>query len=155
MFKIIKNSEITSDLAYSANLFLLRNCNRNQIETNGFDTMLARIKEYLEKCAKDFKNESKESLDKIREDRDLKFGTKVMNRQIYATDIDNSGIRTTLNVILEPLSCLRQRLIKYQIFTINLKVICTQFLRKATLVKKSLSWTFSRVLHLTQKLVKI
>jgi hypothetical protein len=106
MFKIVKNSKVTSDLAFSANFFLLRNCNRDQIETNGFDAMFERIKKYLEICARDFKNESKESLDKIREDRDLKFGTKVMNCQIYATDIDNSGIRTTLNVILEPLSLL-------------------------------------------------
>ena len=106
MFKLIKSSELTSDLAFSTNLFLLRNCNRNQIETNGFEAMLARIKKYLEICAKDLKNESKESLDKSREVRDLKIGPELLNCKIYAMDIDNSGIRTTLNVILESLSLL-------------------------------------------------
>jgi hypothetical protein len=109
MFKLIKSSELTSDLAFSTNLFLLRNCNRNQIETNGFEAMLARIKKYLEICAKDLKNESKESLDKSREVRDLKIGPELLNCKIYAMDIDNSGIRTTLNVILESLSLLASK----------------------------------------------
>jgi len=101
-------------------LFLLRNCNRNQIETNGFDAMLARIKNYLEKCAKDLQNESKESLDKIREGRELKIGTKVFDCQIYAIDIDNSGIRTTLNFILESLSLLASK-------TDNISIIYRDF----------------------------
>jgi hypothetical protein len=71
--------------------------------------MLARTKKYLEKCAKDLINESKESLDKIREDRDFKIGTKDFNRPFYAIDIDNSGIRTTLNVILESLYLLASK----------------------------------------------
>ena len=107
MFNIIKKSETPSDLAFSANLFLLKNCNRNQIETNGFEAMLARIKNYLEKCDKDLKNES---LDKIREGRDYKIGTKVFPGDFYAIDIDNSGIRTTLNVILESLYLLASKI---------------------------------------------
>jgi hypothetical protein len=109
MFGIIENSETSSDLAFTANLFLLKNCNADQIETNGFDAVFVKKNKYLELCAKDFKNESKENLDKNRESRDLKIGNESLKYNFYAIDIDNSGIRTTLNVILDSLSLLASK----------------------------------------------
>lgn len=66
------------------------------------------MNKYLEQCANDFKNESKETL-VYRESRDLKIGKEVLKYKFYAIDIDNSGIRTTLNVILESLSLLASK----------------------------------------------
>jgi hypothetical protein len=109
MFNIIKYSETPSDLAFSTNLFLLKNCNADQIETNGFVAIFEKINKYLERCATDFKNESKENLDKNRESRDLKIGKEDVKYNFYAIDIDNSGISTTLNVILESLSLLASK----------------------------------------------
>jgi hypothetical protein len=107
MFKFIKISEITSDLAFSAYLFLLKNCNGDQIEANGqLKVIFAKIAEYLEKCAEDFQNKSKETLDQNRESRDLKIGGDVYKCKFYSLDIDNSGIRTALKVILDSLSFL-------------------------------------------------
>jgi hypothetical protein len=118
MFKIIKNSVTPSDLAFSANFFLLRNCNGDQIETNGFDAVFVKTNTYLERCANDFKNESKEILDKNREDRILKIGKEGLKYKFYAIDIDNIGISTTLNVILESLSLLASKNAAYNFKTI-------------------------------------
>ena len=107
MFNFIKISEITSDLAFSAYLFLLKNCNGDQIEANGqLEVIFAKIDEYLKKCAEDFQNKSKETLDQNRESRDLKIEGDVYKCKFYSLDIDKSGIRTTLKVILDSLSFL-------------------------------------------------
>ncbi len=109
MFNFIKIKEITSDLAFSAYLFLLKNCNGDQIEANGqLEVILGKIAEYLKKCAEDFQNKSKETLDQNRESRDLKIEGDVNSYKckFYSLDIDKSGIRTTLKVILDSLSFL-------------------------------------------------
>jgi hypothetical protein len=107
MFIFIKIKEITSDLAFSAYLFLLKNCNGDQIEANGhLEVIFAKIAEYLKKCAEDFQNKSKETLDQNRESRDLKIGGDVYKCKFYSLDIYNSGIRTTLKVILDSLCLL-------------------------------------------------
>jgi len=57
-------------------LFLLKNCNGDQIEANGqLEVIFAKIDEYLKKCAEDYQNKSNETLD--RESRDLKIGGDV------------------------------------------------------------------------------
>jgi hypothetical protein len=99
-FNLIKTNEFTSDFLFSANLFLLKICNDHQSE-NGFDAILVQIEEYLKKCADDFTNKDLSSL--MHEIRDLKIDKEIFHNKFYALDVDNCGIMTTLNVILESL----------------------------------------------------
>ena len=106
-FNLIKTNEFTSDFLFSANLFLLKICNDVQSE-NGFDAILVKMEEYLKKCAGDFTNKDMSSL--IRETRDLKINSdETFHIRFYALDVDNCGIRTTLNVILDSLILLASK----------------------------------------------
>jgi hypothetical protein len=103
---LIKTVGLTSDFLFSANLFLLKICNDVQSE-NVFDAILVKIDEYLKKCAEIFKNDYHNL---IRETRDLKINSKdVVQNKFYALDVDNCGIPTTLNVILDSLILLASK----------------------------------------------
>jgi hypothetical protein len=123
VFKLIKNNKeiITSDLEFSVNLFLSKICNDEQSE-NVFDAIPKEIKDYLKKCVDDFNNKNYQKAMK-REKRDLIIGKKRFeNHRFYALDIDNCGIATTLNVILDSLAHLaskntKKKHFKYLIYT--------------------------------------
>jgi hypothetical protein len=117
MFEMIKNNtEITSDLAFSAYLFLFKCCNDDQCE-NGFDTIPTKIKDYLKKCVDDFNNnKNQKDLNKNnhtslkRKERDLIIGKKSFEKLgFYVLDVDNCGIATTLNDILDSLASLASK----------------------------------------------
>ena len=112
MFKLIQNNtDFTSDLAFSAYLFLSKNCNDEQCE-NGFKAIPTKTKDYLNKCVDDFNNNNTQN-DLKRKERDLVIGKKRFEKQqFYALDIDESGKATTLNVILDSLTHLASKATK-------------------------------------------
>jgi hypothetical protein len=106
---IRNNKEITSDLEFSANLFLSKSNSDYQSE-NVFDAIPTKIKDYLKKCVVDFDKKNQNDLDKSRKKRDLIFGKKIFeNHRFYALDIDSCGMATTLNVILDSLASLASK----------------------------------------------
>jgi len=112
VFKLIKNNtEITSDFAFSVYSFLSKNCTNEQCE-NVFEAIPTKIKEFLKKCVDDFNNKNTPN-DLKRKERDLVIGKKIFaKQQFYALDIDESGIATTLNVILDSLAHLASKATK-------------------------------------------
>ena len=126
MFKMIKNNEeITSDLTFSAYLFLSKNCNDDQCE-NGFEAIPTKIKDYLKKCVDEFNKNNQEDLDKERKERDLIIGKEKFKKLgFYVLDVDNCGIATTLNVILDSLAHLASKNTK----KINFKSLIYQELK--------------------------
>jgi len=121
IINFIETNEFTSDFLFSANLFLLKNCNNVQSE-NLFDAILVKIDEYLKKCAEILKNDYQNL---IRETRDLKINSKdVVKNKFYALDVDNCGIPTTLNVILDSLILLASKNAKKKNFK---KIIYDRF----------------------------
>jgi hypothetical protein len=117
MFKLIQNNnEITSDLAFSAYLFLLKNCNDEQCE-NGFKAIPTKIKDYLKKCVEDFNNKNNQNnADKNnhkalkRKERDLIIGKRTFEKLgFYVFDVDDCGIATSLKVILDSLAHLASK----------------------------------------------
>ena len=116
MFKLIQNNtDFTSDLAFSAYLFLSKNCNDVQCE-NGFKAIPTKTKDYLNKCVDNFNNKNTQN-DLKRKERDLVIGKKRFEKQqFYALDIDESGIATTLNVILGSLAHLASKTTKKKNF---------------------------------------
>jgi hypothetical protein len=116
---LIKTVGLTSDFLFSANLFLLKSCNDQQSE-NGFDAILVKIDEYLKKCVEELKVDENH----WRETRDLKIGRETYHNKFYALDVDNCGIRTTLNVILDSLILLASKNAKNKNFK---KIIYDRF----------------------------
>jgi len=117
MFKLIQNNtEITSDLAFSAYLFLLKNCNDEQCE-NGFKAIPMKIKDYLKKCVEDFNNKNNQNNpDKNnhkalkRKERDLIIGKRTFEKLgFYVFDVDDCGRVTSLKVILDSLAHLASK----------------------------------------------
>ena len=119
IFNLIRANEFTSDFLFSANLFLLKSCNDQQSE-NGFDAILVKIDEYLKKCVEELKVDENH----WRETRDLKIGRDTYHNKFYALDVDNCGIRTTLNVILDSLILLASKNAKNKNFK---KIIYDRF----------------------------
>jgi hypothetical protein len=100
IFKITNKVETKSDINFSAYLFLAKICSENELE-NEFNKILNKYENYLKQCADEFKNKDSENIQ--RTCREIMIDDELKEKKFFSLDMDQCGIETTLNLILNSL----------------------------------------------------
>ena len=101
ILNITNRAETKSDVSFSAYLFLSTIYDESEIE-NVFESILKKYENYLKKCAEDFNNKEPKNIERIR--REITIDKKALSKKFYKLDMDECGIATMLDLILNTLN---------------------------------------------------